>query len=221
MFDSTYSFADVPQHFNVEKINYPEEINTVWDMIEKYSRLVNQSPSVTYYGGRDETTHRVWFGYKIIDTVYSNIAKQIKQENPAWTSIQVYDSTNKKMIERIKNEWKPPNSNMPKGTINNIAQTRVASSYGLTQFLYSTARDKGYPKEDVPENINLINYLEMFYKTQKKYLQDGLSISVESGNNWPTGYEHSFSRKIYVPKWNSRTTYAKDVINNSKKFLPK
>jgi hypothetical protein len=219
--DSTYTFSDVPtDHQHVMYINYPTSIKTVWDMINEYSKLVNPHPSVNYYGGRNSSTDSVWFGYSV-DKDYSTFAKKIRKEKKNWSNAQIYDSTNKKMIEYLKNEWKPKNSIFSKGTINNIAQTRAASSYGLAQFLYGTARDKNYPKDSIPENINSINNLELFYKTQKEYLQGGLSKNVENGNNWAGGYEYSFCRKIYVPKWNSKTTYAQSIIKNSKRFFPK
>ena len=222
IFDSAYTFSDVPtNHSHIRYINYPTSIKTVWDMIKEYSKLVDPNPSVNYYGGRDNNTHRVWFGYTIIDTVYTNRAELIRKSKPNWSDVQVYDSTNKYMIEYLQSEWKNPKSSLSnKGTIKNIAQTRVASSYGLAQFLYGTARDRDYSKEAVPENINLIDYIELFYKTEKKYLRDGLGSTVESGNNWNSGYDYSFCRKIYVPKWNSDPEYAKTLIINSKLFLP-
>jgi hypothetical protein len=217
IYDSTYTFSDVPTH-NVKYINYPTDINTVWDMIEKYSKLVSPNPNINYYGGRNSNTHRVWLGYEVVDSDYTEFAKAFKKKYPNLTEVQKYDSTNKKMIDYLKYDW--TRNGAPRGTKNNIAQTRVASSYGLAQFLYGTARDIGYPNEDVPENINLMSYAYLFYKTQKSYLQQGLGVSVESNNNWSDGYEYSFCRRIYVPRWNSDIEYAKDVISNSKRFFP-
>lgn len=222
IFDSTYTFSDVPtNHQHLEPINYPNSVKTVWDFIEVYSKLVNSNPTINIYGGRNASTHRVWLGYEVIDTVYSNYSKSLKKKFPTWTDVQVYDSTNNYIIEYLKFTWKNPKSSIAeKGTKNSIAQTRVASSYGLAQFLYGTARDIGYPKANLPEDINLIGNLELFYKTQKKWLIDRLSLVIESGNNWTDGYDYSFCRGIYVPKWNSDVNYAKEVINNSRLFLP-
>lgn len=222
IFDSTYTFSDVPtNHSHIRYINYPTSINTVWDMIEKYSKLVDPNPSVNYYGKRDPSTHRVSLGYTIIDTVYSNRAELIRKSKPSWNDVQVYDSTNNYMIQYLQFEWKNPKSSLAnKGTKNNIAQTRAASSYGFAQFLYGTARDNNYPKEAVPENINHMDYVELFYITQKKYLKNGLGNAVESGNNWNDGYDYSFCRRIYVPKWNQGRGYAKDLIINSRLFTP-
>ncbi|MBE7476787.1 MAG: hypothetical protein HS131_08650 [Ignavibacteriales bacterium] len=219
IYDSTYTYPNMPTHYNVQLINYPSQIYTVWDMVKNYSKLVNPNPDVNYYGGRNSTTHRVWLGYTVVDTIYTRIANEFAELYPELTNVQKYDSTNNKMIDFLKNEW--TRNDAPKGTKNNIAQTRVASSYGLAQFLYGTARDIGYPKEDVPENINLMNYVYLFYKTQKKYLCDGLGINVESSNNWSEGYEHSFCKWIYDSKWNPYDlVYSKKIINNSKRFFP-
>lgn len=218
IYDSTYTFPDVPIHFNVQYIDYPTTMNTVWEMIENYSKLVNPDPSVNYYGGRDPETHRVWLGYEVVDTIYTRFSNEFAESYPELTEIQKYDSTNNKMIDYLKYEW--TRNDAPAGTKTNIAQTRTASSYGLAQFLYGTARDIDYPEEDVPENINLISYLYLFYETQKKYLQEGVGANIERGNNWPEGYEYSFCRSVYVPRWNTKTIYAKDVIDNSKRFFP-
>ena len=217
--DSTYSFNSVPYHNHVLYHDYFRNIKTVWNIIEDQSRLVNSSNSDTTYGRRvnnfmnfspyTDTSIGIQQKYNDFKDYY------IQKYQSRLTMTEIADSTNERMIKYFKKEWKN------KGAENIIAQTRAASSYGLLQMLYTTARGREYPNDTIPENINLLKYFELFLKTQKKYLQDGIGINVESGNNWTDGFEYSLSTKIYVPNWNTISTYAKAVYTNSKMFLPK
>ena len=109
------------------------------------------------------------------------------------------------------------------GLINTIAQTRIASSYGLLQIMYSTsATDEGYSESVLPEylNVNVVSF-PMCIKRQKRLLRSALGRNgnSESGYNWSIGYDQAFLSLLY-PQWNSTQGYTVEVLQNSQKYLP-
>ena len=129
------------------------------------------------------------------------------------------DSTNKKMIAYLRDEFIFEDVNNTKGMINMIAQTRIASSYGLFQAMYTTAIGEkwNYPQDadHKPEALNEIDTnLVYVSKRQARYLS-----SYDNKNKWEDGYEETI-RKILFKKWNG-DDYSKYAIKRSQLFTPK
>lgn len=105
-----------------------------------------------------------------------------------------------------------------------VAQTRLASSYGLLQMMYGTAVWRlEYPSTDPnvgPEDLNVTS-TGMYYSLEhmKKMLISRLTSSGEENGNWPKGFEFYFKKYVW-PEWNSDPTYPRIVSSNSQKFLP-
>jgi hypothetical protein len=103
------------------------------------------------------------------------------------------------------------------------AQTRIASSYGLLQIMYTTSVDMGYDPFDPakrPEDLNVTATLMTFaMQHQKSLIRRSLGTQVETGNNWPKGFESSLKEGI-LKKWNTVEVYPDMVITKSQSYLP-
>lgn len=207
---SSVDYSDVPEHQNVFNLNYIKNTKTVWDIIKEHSQLVDQSNSAEYGKRKADNTMNFYPKYfKFLQNKYDKFL-QIYEEKENLVRPESADSANRSMINWLKTKWKNGKA------VKTIAQTRCASSYGLVQMLYTTAVSKiGYNKDDVPENLNLIEFFDMFIK----YEADLLSDEVTSENNWLHGYEESIKEYVFQ-KWNSAETYPQEIINNSLIFYP-
>jgi hypothetical protein len=121
------------------------------------------------------------------------------------------------------------------GTLKEIAQTRIAASYGLLQILYpSGVRYRNYPTDadHLPENLmevdRLFQYAVPFINNQlgRELQLQGTSEQ----NNWPQGFEMTFRatlnfynkgflKKIF-PKRYLNGTYGENVMTKSNNYLP-
>ena len=129
------------------------------------------------------------------------------------------DSANKRMIVYLRDEFSFNDVNNTKGMINIIAQTRIASSYGLYQVMYTTAILKGwnYPQDTnhKPEALNEVDTnLVYASRRQANWLSD-----YDNKNKWEDGYEETI-RKVLFKKWNG-DNYSKLAIKRSQLFTPK
>jgi len=123
------------------------------------------------------------------------------------------------MIVLLRDTWNH-------GTKNMVAQTRLASSYGLLQMMYSTAVEREvcpYPSTNPsisPEDINVTD-TNMTYslKYMKELLVNALTPSIEADGNWPSGFEAVFKNKIWH-KWNKHEDYPGSVYSFTQWFLP-
>jgi len=102
------------------------------------------------------------------------------------------------------------------GMKNMIAQTRIASSYGYFQALYTTALGWGYDEEaeHLPENLNTFEVL--FPLVIQKY--SGY-LSNQEVNNWNSGFETTIKDKVFS-NWNDHKKYPNSTLNNVERFLP-
>ena len=202
-------YSDVPNHINVKYMNYIRKVKTVWDIIKDFSQLINQQNPSEY--GRRNDDHSMDFNRKYFPNIqnkYDSFLNSFRM-NIELTKIQVADSANKQMAKWFQNDWKNGKANKT------IAQTRCASSYGLLQMLYTTAREKGYTKFDLPENLNNIKLFDNWLKYQVSLLYKNL----KNKNNWIYGFEKTYKENV-LAKWNKASIYSDVIFTNSLKFLP-
>jgi len=209
--DSTSAdFSDIPQHQHVLSRDYYREVKTIWDIVKNNSQLINETGPKIY--GKRAAADTMDFGpYKSIQREYHNKYVKLAEEEKL-TQSEIADSTNKLIIQYLRDEWQG-------GMKNHIAQTRVASSYGFLQPMYTTAREKGYPARKVPEDINLIDHFFYFVKNQKEMISVQIGENLEKGNNWTDGYEKTIRDAVYRI-WNDSPSYPTHVLKFSKKYNP-
>ena len=135
------------------------------------------------------------------------------------TFAEIADSNNKRMIIYLRDELTVNEVNNTKGMKNMIAQTRIASSYGLFQAMYTTAIGDDWKylqdSDHKPEALNEIDTnLDYVSERQARYLSD-----YDNKNEWIDGYEETI-RKILFQEWNTEK-YSYDAIKRSQLFTPK
>jgi hypothetical protein len=141
------------------------------------------------------------------------------------------------MIKYLRDEFEFKDANKTKGMINMIAQTRIASSYGLLQSLYTTVLDEhSYPtgNNNNPEKLNEVD-TSMVYsmKDLKKIFKNKNGFSLDKSDNWVsqrTLYPHpndGFEEALQVMfiMWNfnyekNGKRYHTWVQDYSEKFIP-
>jgi hypothetical protein len=228
---------EVPIHQNVQDMPYPRSPETVWDILCDHSELVNVGSDKSHrvYGKRLPSGKMIFPNqYEEINEKYIKFLNASKKYNDflnvngaiasLFSRKSKEEIAREKMIEYLRDKWN-------KGAKNMVAQTRLASSYGLLQMLYSTAveaKEMSYPSKDPnisPEDFNVTD-TNMTYclKYMKKLLQKYLTTTVEGNGNWPHGFEYWFKDYIW-PIWNTNEafpggSYAKDVYSNSQRFKP-
>jgi len=214
--DSTSAdFSNIPDHKNVMNMEYFTEVKTVWEVINEYSQLQDKN-NPSDFGERksDNTMNFYPKFFKRLQNKYDAFLDYYKKVKKI-KNTAAGDSANLAMANWFKNTWKGGRAK------NVIAQTRCASSYGLLQMLYTTAREKiKYNKSLSPEKMNENDMIESFIKAQKDYLITYLGKDEEKKSNWQTGYIESFKASIFDP-WNSADTYSKSVLGFSNRFLPR
>jgi hypothetical protein len=212
------SGAAVPSQQHTQYISYPREPKTIWYMIEQYSQLVSQAPAggVSLYAARnaDGTINFERFGYNQMQTIYEGMLNHYR-ENSALTAGQQADSARLLMNRFLRNQYYG-------GFENLIAQTRIASSYGLIQLLYPTALERSYPlaTTDRPENLNLN---DIFFPFAMKHHVRNLGIVLgkekERSGNWNIGFEAAMKRMIQM--WNPYSKdYSNQILRFSRNYLP-
>ncbi len=211
----------IPNHSYVHAIPYIYPNKKVWDVIYDHSQLVNDSADESHrlYGIR---TYANTMNF-LPDTTIQNIYNNFLNEYQTHLSLQkAAPLANARMISFLKDEWDGGVTGGTKGLKNIMAQTRIASSYGLLQMLYSTALDQGY-REDIshlPENLNITDTtMNLSIPYQKSLLIQNIGASIESGENWPDGFEKDLYDYIYS-NWNTRPTYNDEVFQKSRNYLP-
>lgn len=210
---------DVPPHQNVHYLQYPRSPKTLWDIIYDYSELVNTGTGKDHkqYGSRNnDGTMKYSDKYPEIRDVYADLLLRAKIKS-ALSTKSAGELSREYMSEYLRDEWRGGGKNM-------VAQTRLASSYGLLQMLFSTAVWKlGYPPKDLqkaPEDFNETDVCMIYsLKYIKKILIDSLTHFIESSGSWPLGFENSFKKYVWK-SWNTSKSYPNDVYQRTKLFLP-
>ncbi len=249
---------------------YPPK--TVWEIIEENSSLVDVNNTITIYGFQYKGTGadtlkkgQVKSGvYSAVDNNYLNFLRGPKDKKGNRSGgyedyirtkyklkpdeklslaqqTEANDSARIALIDFLKNDFNGKLDSIP-------AQTRIASSYGLLQILYTTAlKEHNYPTSDSsrPENLNEVK-ISMDYAIQhlKKLFNRWNGFSTDSSSNWASNYQGNdenddgydfpkpspgFEETLAVMHhfWNpgehvgTNATYHEKVLNNSKKFLPR
>jgi len=210
---------DVPLHQNVHDLQYPRSPKTLWDIIYDYSELVNTGTGKDHkqYGSRkSDGTMKFSKKYDEIYKKYAELLHKAKLRS-FFSTESVGDLSREYMIEFLRDVWND-------GAKDIIAQTRLASSYGLLQMLYPTAVEQiDYPANNPqisPEDFNVTDIC-MHYSMEymKKKLKRKLTPSVEQNGNWPNGFEYYFKKYIW-PTWNTGTGYSQEVYLKTQLFLP-
>jgi hypothetical protein len=206
----------VPTHLHTEKQIYPANPVTIWEMVNKYSSINGVTPSGDWnsYFRKKRASNQLNFYYSEPRRIYEGITEAVRQKNKNLESDEVYSTANDSLITYLKKEWR--------GGLDSLyAQTRIASSYGFFQFLYTSAilsvksgfGGAGYSRSEIPEKLNEIEV--NFRVTMTKY--DEL-LKENKTFMWTKGYEQIWFELI--SKWNSKSDYSSNIYKNIKNFLP-
>lgn len=203
-----------PVHQHVYVTDYPTEPKTVWDMIWDCSQVENDIPDDAHrlYGIRKLDNTMNFYPYTEIQSWYNRILDGFQENiDPVYTFEQAAESSRIYMRMFLRDYWHGGAKNM-------IAQTRIASSYGLLQMTYPTALRRGYEPLARPENLNLPDG-NLWFSTfvQMKLLISHFSLS---SHNWAPGLEESLKQSIYVPWDPGKSNYADCVVVSSLRFMP-
>ncbi|WP_138431955.1 hypothetical protein [Fodinibius saliphilus] len=204
----------VPSHLYLEKLIYPKSPQTIWDMVKKYSHLKGK-PSEGGWPqyGQLENSGKMKFIYGAPKKIYSEILGGLKRD---YSGDSLYTIARDTMAKYLKNEWRGGLKNM-------YAQTRIASSYGPLQLLYTTSRDYNYPIKRKsgklaarPEDLS---ELAVHFKVVMLLYQTHLQNQVTKKVNWEKGYEKSWYQA--VDKWNPYAPrYEEKVFQFMNLYLP-
>ena len=217
-----------PEHKNVSFIPYVLYPKTLWDFVYDYSQLATIEPprgDITpeqhaIYGKRT-ADGRMDFGndvYPTMQNMYDKLYKLYDDQLGGTDKTRAADLARELMGSTMRDQWNEV------GWENITAQTRIASSYGLLQMLYTTAiEERDYPTgpENRPEDINDTKTCMDF---SMKHLDELVKKAVRSKlgakqNDWPGGFEGAFREYIY-PRWNTKKTYPQSMLLNSLNHLP-
>jgi hypothetical protein len=214
--ESSVNDPPVPSHKYVRMINYPYPNKSVWDMIYDHSQLVNviDDDSHKLYGVRNGSDNTMDFSpYDTIQARYDEILDFFIGQG---LESHAADSANENMRNYLECRWNG-------GAKDIKAQTRIASSYGLLQMMYRTAVvGRGYleDRDHLPEYLNITDtIMTMSMKYQKDLLVIALTAEIESGNNWPDGFDSTLWNSIYHI-WNNKSWYLAGVKAKSILYLP-
>lgn len=226
------------EHQLVKEIFYRQQEDlplSVWNMVANFSQLVSSpSPGGLHLYGEREADGRMNFDpYTNIQKLYEHrlflieVRLNLVEYWDANGQTQAYEEARISLANYLENDWDGGIEGGRKGLKNIVAQSRIASSYGLLQMLYPTAIGLNEPlyTEDashLPEDLNITNTimtLSMIH--QKKLLIRFLGKEIENNNKeWDYGYEESLRRGVYR-RWNSRRDYPKEILEKSLQYLPR
>ncbi len=218
-----------PEHKNVSFIPYILYPKTLWDFVYDYSQLITVDPprgDITpeqhaIYGKRT-ADGRMDFGretYPRMQRMYDQLYELYDDQLGGTDKARAADLARELMASTMRDQWNGI------GWQNIVAQTRIASSYGLLQMLYTTATgERKYPtgSENRPEDINDTKTCMDF---SMKQLDDLVKKAVRSKlggsqNDWPGGFEGAFRDCVYRI-WNTKKAYPRTILSNSLNHMPK
>ncbi|MFH0988580.1 MAG: hypothetical protein V1799_01020 [bacterium] len=212
--ESPVNDPPIPQHQNVRTIEYPYPNKTVWDMVYDHSQLVNDinDESHRLYGIRNTDGSMNFSPYSTLTNKYREYLNEFLE---TYNSSIAISKANERIVVFLRDKWK--------GGLKNVkAQTRIASSYGLLQMLYTTALARRYPsdRQHLPEELNVTTaIMELSLKYQKSLLERYLGYALEETGDWPAGFETSFRFIVYY-KWNPNEWYRNGVMRKVLHYLP-
>jgi hypothetical protein len=215
------------EHQNVGGIPYIQYPKSLWSFIYDYSELAIPGPPRAeistsqhkIYGERTADGKMIFRGYETmeggIQEWYNNEYDHFKdKENAGNLAREALASSFRDDIFGI-------------GAQNIPAQTRIASSYGYLQILYTTAigdEEHGgvsYPTNLRPEDLNKASICELYQFAHLKNIVDGQigKLLMDSAGEWPNGFEKFILDFVY-PEWNPRGNYPYEVLEFSTYYLP-
>ncbi len=213
-----------PTHQHVRDINYFTEVQSVWNVIVNHSQLINDIPDDPHrlYGIRTYSDTMNFDPYKMPKRIYHAFLSHYQDELGLELQ-EAADSARNRMIVFLRDEWDYHVPRNNKGLINVTAQTRIASSYGLLQPMYTKALLFGYQENNnyLPELLNVTDTMMVVaMRYQKNKLRNYVGALMEENNNsWLNGYENGFFLGVY-PQWSTIETYPTEVFRNSRNYQP-
>jgi len=213
-----------PNHQNVRYISYPKSQLNVWQMVNKYSQLKDQS-NFSLYGKRLSNGKMDFsrYGYTPIQKIYDQFLYDLRLD---YRGDSLYKAARDTMAIFLKNKWMGPENlqldDFEGGLKNLTAQTRIASSYGYMQLWYVTATERGYKiknnrsPEELNETETFFPFAMNFHMKNLKKIKDSLNLGT---NNWKEGYEMIWQKMFHY--WNpGMDNYGEDIASYSLKFEP-
>jgi hypothetical protein len=206
----------VPNHANTRYMSYVNTPHSVWYFIEQYSTVVfNQSPAgYVLFGRFQQATGRLTFpNYRRPTREYSRIRRGIYRNlnlDPSVENQQANLLARQTFIQYMSAEYLGGLTNRP-------AQSRIASSYGPLQIMYTTAleRDYGRGAQAPPEYLNV---LDTFFPFAMDHMLSLLRRQTQADHNWNRGWESTI-RSVYGG-WNTRAAYPGEVMTAAQSFPP-
>ena len=204
----------VPTHLHTEKQTYSANPVTIWEMVNKYSSITAATPSGDWnsYAKREDNSSELnFYNYEKPKPIYTKI---VKFYEVSFSGDSIYIMANDSLANYLKYEWR--------GGLDSLyAQTRIASSYGFFQFLYTSAilsvrsgnGGANYSRSEIPEKLNEIEV--NFRVTMIKYNE---LLKENTTSMWTKGYEQTWFELI--SNWNSKSEYSSNIYKKIKNFLP-
>jgi hypothetical protein len=212
------SGVSVPSHPVTRYMQYATAPTTVWQILEHYTNLVFNPPPYggpSLFGVRQLSDNLLRFKYSLPARHYKVIRSRVYRTRgipPSQQDPQANLEAANRFLEFVRFQ-------LFDGLQNIVAQTRVASSYGPLQLMYSTAADRGYGQspQDAPE---LLNNPTIFMELAVGNLQVTLDVVTahQGASNWVVGWEPAFLQVYFA--WNQKPEYNDAVLRYGKLFSP-
>ena len=219
---------NIPIFFN----SYPGYSCSVWDYLYAHTSWLNKEVTINLYPISKWPASAIdgWKNEKLVKKYYWT--KWIKRWNESWSKIysssftQIPISNSEEFAHEDANNWLKYKYRL--GVFSKaIAQTRIASSYGLLQVLYSSAvAFREYDRNELPEKLNEI---EIGFPLTLKFLKEKIAKTQNMNENniseldkkttFHEGLETAYG-KAYYPHYNTDPAYPKEVLNRYKKYNP-
>ncbi len=205
-------------HVNVHPHPYLGYVGTMGDFIWDGCTDINPEATNDSYDIYNSKGEMLWY-YDAAETYFETwdvIAKDLYALGPETETAA--RAAKLQAFEQFKNVYAV-------GTLNEIAQTRIATSYGLLHPLYTTAVEKvqydttaaRLPEDLMEVDMNFSNALSYFLNNclrRELWLQ-----KTTRQYEWPSGFEKTIVAAMTF--YNSQGGYGTDIISNAKNFQPK
>ena len=209
---------EVPNHQNTRYMSYVHTPHSVWYFIQQYSHIV-QKPAP--YGGPAILGSRLNNGrlefklYKRPRSIYNIIRWSmyfVLGRSPYLEDEVANELSRLSFIEFMRDTYS--------GGLNiRMAQSRVASSYGPCQIMYSTAVENVKYPEGIDNAPEYLNDLDIFFQYSMKHYIQLLEALVGKGNaksnNWHTGHYQTMIDMYF--QWNDTPGYNISILQKAEK----
>jgi hypothetical protein len=209
----------VPTHQNTRYMSYVNPQQYVWDLIDEYSTIVHDTPpnehGYSLFGSFHQSDGRLTFIYPRATGQYNIIHRRVYRQMHLNNNVENYQAN-----LRVRAEFIEFMSTIYFGGLSTrVAQSRLASSYGPLQTMYTTALGEGYQNgiHNTPENLNDLNIFFPLAMAHHITLLIG-EIGEVDANNWESGFEETM--RIVYNGWNDTPGYDAQVLRYSRKYLP-